>query len=240
MRQDQDGGRPVVRVRRTGRAREIIHRARREIAHALEVPERAFALEAWAARDVDLRDLRHRRHRRRVDGRRRSEERDQRHADGGRRVHQPGVVADDDGRERQEVDRGAEVGAAGEVAHLPRAIRLPPAAPNRPRAWSLGEPTSHTCMPSARKRARELGEVRRRPALGRTVFGAGAEDRRLADRCEAAVRARPLRGSRDRAPAPGRGGIGTRSPGFTASAAKRSTSRGSALASSRRMSLRRP
>jgi hypothetical protein len=43
---------------RERRAREIIHRTRREIAHAFEVAERALALEAGAAGDVDLRDLR--------------------------------------------------------------------------------------------------------------------------------------------------------------------------------------
>ena len=37
-------------------AGKIIHRVRLEIAEALEVPERAFALEAWAAGDVDPRD----------------------------------------------------------------------------------------------------------------------------------------------------------------------------------------
>ena len=84
--------------RRQGCARQIVHRVGGELAHALEVAERAFALEARAAGDVDLRDLRERRQRRRVGRRRRAEQRDQRHADRGGRVHQPRIVADDERR----------------------------------------------------------------------------------------------------------------------------------------------
>ncbi len=142
-------------------AREIIHRVGVEVAHAAEVPERAFALEARAAGDVDPRDPRARRHRRRVGRRRRAEQRDQRHADRRRRVHQAGVVADDDRRRatagrsrcrgRSRPARSASAGAAA-----PAAATTASAA-----ARSFGEPISQTRMPSAAKRRGERGEVLR-------------------------------------------------------------------------------
>ena len=60
LRDVRVGGGGRRRAREQHHAREIIHRARGEIAHALEVPERAFALEAGTAGDVDPRDLRDR------------------------------------------------------------------------------------------------------------------------------------------------------------------------------------
>jgi hypothetical protein len=46
---------------RRGGVREVIDRIDAELAHALEMTERAFTLEARAAVDVDLGDLRMRR-----------------------------------------------------------------------------------------------------------------------------------------------------------------------------------
>ena len=52
---------------------------------------------------------------RKTGGARQDEERDERHPDGSGGVHQPRVVADDDGGERQEIDGRAEIGVPREV-----------------------------------------------------------------------------------------------------------------------------
>ena len=213
------GSRRASPAEAASRAQDHTPRRRREIAHALEVPERAFALEARAAGDVDLRDLRRRRHRRRVRRRRRAEQRDQRDAHRGGRVHQPRVVADDDRGERQEVDRGAEIGAPGEIADRCAARRPPAASTASAASLSFGEPTSQTCRPSSQERRARA----RRNAPAASASRARIRRRGRGSRCaverRARARARRRRDSRHRARAPARGGRGTSSRGATASAA---------------------
>ncbi len=135
----------------TGRGKggtdEIVHHVRLQIAHAPEVLQRAFALEARAAGNVDPRDARQRRNGRSEGRRRGAEQRHQRHAYGSSGMHESRVVADHDAGERQEVDRRAEVGAAGEVIEPPSGLS-PDCRTDAAGSLSLGEPMSHTCMPS--------------------------------------------------------------------------------------------
>ena len=78
---------------------------------------------------------------------------------------------------------------------------------------SFGEPTSQTCSPCARKRAARSREMRRRPALRRSVLGAGAQhDDRPVGRADAS-RARPRCDSRDRERAPAPAASGSSAPG---------------------------
>ena len=80
------------------------HPVGREVVHALEVPERAFAPEAGAALDPEADESR-RRERRRVRGARRAVERNERPAERRRDVHQPRIVRHHHLRHRQQVDR---------------------------------------------------------------------------------------------------------------------------------------
>src|ERR1700716_2159950 len=86
------------------KARQIIHNIGRQLPHALEVSERAYALKTWAADDVDAGDAGKRRQRWSVSGARRAEQRNQRNADRRGGVHQPRVVADHDAGGGEKVD----------------------------------------------------------------------------------------------------------------------------------------
>ena len=104
---------------------------------------------------------------------------------------------------------------------------------------SFGEPTSHTCRPSATKRAARSAKCvgGHRFAGPYSAPGHSTATGGSVRRCIARIAAPRLATS---GTSTGPGGVGTSAPGAAASAANRSTSRGRPLASSRRASFSRP
>ena len=158
--------------------------------------ERTFALEARAACDLDARNTRSCGQRRRVDGRRRSEQRNERRAHGRRRVHQSRIVADDDRGDRHQIDRRAEIGAPGHVDHRrrSRSQRLDERRRHRRIVGRAQDPyrMAVVCEPLRQRR-----KMLRRPALGRAELGAGTQDRdrpfaRKSERVECGVEIRAV------------------------------------------------
>src|SRR5438105_478247 len=154
------------------KARQIIHNIGRQLAHALEVPERAYALKTWTADNVDAGDAGKRRQRWSVFRARRAEQGNQSNADRRGGVHQPGVVADHDLGSGEKIDRGPEVGAPAGIAYFrnQRGERLRGklivGGSNHPHGVARVDQTS-----------RQGHKMLRRPTLGGPVLGARAEDR---------------------------------------------------------------
>ena len=136
-----------------------------------------------------------RRERRRVGRAARAVQRDERLAERGGHVHEPGIVADHEPRGGEHVDRLGERGAPAQVA-APRPARGARSRRRSPRRSP--EPTSHTAKPCAASRCASVREIARRPALGRPVFRARAQRRGRAAR----RRGRAARASRAAAPRP--------------------------------------
>ena len=221
---------------RQRRAREIVDRVGRSSRMHLKWPSGHSRLKHGLHAMSIFAILRERRQRRRVDGRRRAEQRDQRHADRRGRVHQARVVADDDARpsDRRSIAVPRSV-RAGQVAHRAAGRRPATAAPRRRRA----------CRSASRRSTRRRPSRRNSRASSAKWFGGqrlagpnSAPGHRIAT---GAVGFEPQRAHRaaSRLAASGtstgaRRHAARSAPGGTASAAKRSTSRGSALRSSRR------
>src|SRR5687768_16013249 len=94
---------------------------RGQVHHAFEVTEGALAPETGTAGEVELEYTRPGRERGRVRRAARAVESDERLAQGGGDVHQPRIVAHDEPRRGENVDRLGERGAAAQIARRARA-----------------------------------------------------------------------------------------------------------------------
>ena len=135
------------------------------------MPERAFAREARAAFDPGPDDAVAARERRRVLGAGGAVQRHHRAPDAGGDVHEARIVAHHDFGERKQVDRAREIGPPAQVGRASFARGGDLLADG---AVLLGaEQPDGVALRG--ELARERGEMRGRPALGRTVLRARAE-----------------------------------------------------------------
>ncbi len=198
------------------------------------VPSGQVPLEAGTAGEVERAAIGDRRRRRRHLLRARAVEHDERPIERAGDMHQAGVVGDDHLRDRQQLRRLDQAGAPGEIVER-HAGFLRDLGGDRLVLRAAEE--SHAIAGLVRD-AGERREFRRRPALGRPVFGTPGQKAIDGHEKSRPSRSSSSRGGRRSARSTGRGEGGGR-PGGPASATKRSMVRAVLRSRSERASVRR-